>query len=284
MDRWTVRRLLSWTREYLEKRGIESPRLEAEHLIAHVLGIERMDLYLDPERPLTYGELQHFKELLKRRAKGEPLQYITWIQGFWKYTFRVRPGVLIPRAESEVLVKHALKVIKNEVAPLILDVGVGSGCLILSILADAPQARGIGTDLSAVALDITKENALRLGISERLSLVRGDLLSPFKKGVFDVIISNPPYVSNEEWATLPREVKNHEPKVALDGGKEGLYYVSKLISRAWEHLKPGGFLLIEIGWEQGEKAKTLCKGRPYRDITIAKDLSKRDRALMARRV
>ncbi len=283
MAGWTVKRLLDWTQEYLSQKGSRAPRREAEELLAHLLDITRMNLYLDLQRPLTKEELEGFKALVKRRMKGEPLQYITGRQGFWKHEFLVKPGVLIPRPDSEVLVQAVVTELREEEAPLVLDIGTGTGCLIISILADLPQARGVALDIEPAALSLTRENARRIGVEDRLHLVKGDLLAPFKERSFHAIVSNPPYIAPEEWDTLPREVKDHEPTRALQGGEKGLYYISQIAARAWEHLLPGGLLVVEMGWQQKEKVKMLFKGKPYRDLEFLTDLGGRDRAVKARR-
>jgi len=280
---WTVKRLLDWTQDYLTKKGVAPARREAEELLAHLLDTTRMDLYLDLERPLTREELEGFKTLVKRRIKGEPLQYITGRQGFWKHEFMVEPGVLIPRPDSEILVQTVVEGLREKASPLILDIGTGTGCLIISILADLPQARGIALDMESKALKLTGRNAHRnrIGVKKRLDLVRGDLLSPFKKESFDAIVSNPPYIAPEEWDTLPREVRDHEPSRALRGGEEGLYYISQIVTHAWECLVPGGLLVVEMGWQQKEKVEMLFKGKPYRDLEFLKDLGGRARAVKA---
>ncbi len=283
MKVWTVQRLLKWTEEYLEKRGISSPRWEAEQLLAHLIDANRLDLYLDPHRPLLPQELTTFKDLVKRRTQGEPLQYITGRQGFWKHEFRVEPGVLIPRSDSEVLVQATLEGLKKIECPRILDVGTGTGCLIISILADLPKARGVATDIGTQALRLARGNATRIKVQDRLSFVLGDLLTPFKEEAFHAIISNPPYVAEEEWDSLPKEVRDKEPPQALKGGKEGLFYLGRLIAQGWRHLLPGGFLIMEIGWQQMDKVMDLFKGKPYTGIEFFSDLGGRDRMVLGRR-
>ncbi len=283
LERWTVQRLLKWTEEYLRGKGLASPRLEGEQLVAHLLGVNRLDLYLDPHRPLHPEELATFKGMVKRRIKGEPLQYITGKQGFWKHEFVVNPRVLIPRRESEVLVQVTLETLRDWDAPLILDVGTGSGCLIISILADLPNAVGIAADISLDALRIAKKNAAHIKVTDRLALVQGDLLAPFKEEAFHAIISNPPYVAEEEWNSLPKEVRGYEPSHALKGGKGGLFYLNALVSKAWRHLLPNGFLALEIGWQQRHKVEDLFEGKPYTGVSFFPDLEGRDRVVLARR-
>ncbi len=283
MKVWTVQKILKWTEEYLDKRGVSSPRWEAEQLLAYLIDANRLDLYLDPHRPLLPQELSTFKVLLKRRTQGEPIQYITGRQGFWKHEFRVEPGVLIPRPDSEVLVRATLERLKGIERPRILDVGTGTGCLIISILADLPQAQGVATDINPQALRVAQENAIRIKVQDRLSFLLGDLLAPFKGEVFHAIISNPPYVAEEEWTSLPREVREQEPSQALKGGREGLVYLSKLIDQGWRHLLPGGFLAMEMGWQQRDKVRSLFKGKPYPGIEFFSDLGGRDRMVLAKR-
>lgn len=283
METWTVQKLLRWAEEYLGKKGVSSSRLEGEQLLAHLLDMERLDLYLDPQRPLFSQELADFKVLIKRRIRGEPLQYITGKQGFWKHDFVVAPGVLIPRWDSEILVQVSQDAIKSWECPLVLDVGTGTGCIIISILADLQCAVGVATDINPKALKLARENSIRVKVQDRLSLVLGDLLTPFKDSSFHAIISNPPYVSEEEWDALPEEIRKQEPPRAFRGGKEGLFYVSSLISKAWKHLLPGGVLIMEIGWQQRRKVENLFRDRPYTGIKFYPDLRGRDRVVLARR-
>jgi len=283
LEVWTVQRLLRWTKEYLEKKGISSPRWEAEQLLACTIGGSRLDLYLDPHRPLLPQELATFKGLVKRRTLGEPLQYITGRQGFWKHEFLVEPGVFIPRFDSEVLVQVALETLRDTASPLILDVGTGTGCLIISILADLPKAKGVATDISAQALRLARKNAIRIKVEDRLSFVLGDLLTPFKGEAFHAIISNPPYIAEEEWDALPKEVRDKEPPQALKGGKGGLFYLERLIAHGWKHLLPGGVLIMEIGWQQADKVAALFEGKPYEGVEFFSDLGGRDRVVLGRK-
>ncbi len=283
METWTIQRLLRWAEEYLGRKGIPSSRWEGEQLLAHILGTDRLHLYLDPQRPLLARELAVFKTLVKRRIRGEPIQYITGIQGFWKHDFKVAAGVLIPRPESEILVQVALDTLKSWDCPLVLDVGTGTGCIIISILADLSCAKGVATDINSKALKLARENSVRMKVQDRMSLVLGDLLTPFKEETFHAIISNPPYVAEEEWDSIPAEVREQEPTQALKGGAEGLFYLSRLISGAWRHLLPGGFLAMEIGWQQKRRVENLFKGRPYTGIEFYPDLGGRDRVVLARR-
>jgi len=264
-------------------KGITAHQREAEEMLSCLLGKSRVELYTSLDQPMSREELSSYKTMLKRRANGEPLQYITGFEHFWKYRFKVTPDVLIPRPETEILVAQAIAFLDllEDKEPLICDMGTGSGAILLSILADRPGVRGIGIDISPTALAVAKENAQKLKVADRCSLLCGNILASLKGGErFHLITANMPYVSSGELESLQEEVKR-EPKPALNGGRNGLFWISRLVVQAPRHLKKGGMLAIEIGHDQGEKAPLLFKGRGYRATRVIQDQWGKDRVITA---
>jgi release factor glutamine methyltransferase len=285
---WTIKELLRVTADYLQGKGVESPRLSAEVLLAHLLQVDRIRLYLDPEKPLQDDEIAAYRVLVRRRANREPLQHITGVQEFWSADFAVGPDVLIPRPESELLVEQAIEIIGPERSgrnskPFFLDLGTGSGALIISLGREIPEATLCATDISKSALKTALENARRHG--QRIEFVCGDLFSPFKPGVsaFDLIVTNPPYVASAVLDTLMPEI-GFEPKTALDGGPDGMRYIEKIILGAPDFIKPGGSLLVEMDPGQIRAALELINrtGR-YESSKAVKDYSRRNRVVVAQR-
>ncbi len=252
-------------------------------MLSALLGKSRIELYTSLDRPMSREELTAYKDMLKRRVGGEPLQYITGFEQFWKYRFHLTPQVLIPRPETEVLVAQAIAFLDSLdcQCPLVCDVGTGSGAILVSILADRSQVRGVGTDISKEALKVAKRNGETLGVRGRMGLVCTSLmeaLRPFEQ--FHLVTANMPYVRTEELNTLQREVKR-EPRKALNGGRDGLFWVSQLVHRAPTYLKRGGMLAIEIGHQQREKALLLFKGKRYRGIRVVEDQWGKPRVITA---
>ncbi|NLF02734.1 MAG: peptide chain release factor N(5)-glutamine methyltransferase [Anaerolineales bacterium] len=252
------------------------PRLEAEVLTSHVLGISRTMLLAHPERQLTTGELVRCTELVHRRAAADyPLPYLTGRTEFYGLEFKVTPDVLIPRPETELLVDLAI----TRQPATIVDVGTGSGCIAISLAVHLPDAFMYAIELSTAALIVALENATHHHVSDRIRFMAGDLLMPRPSPV-DLIVSNPPYVSADEWASLPPSVRDHEPQLALDGGPDGLVAIRQLLAEAPAVLRPGGVLLMEIGASQGEAALELASAYfPQAEARIFTDLSGHDRVL-----
>ena len=247
-DVWTVGRLLTWTTDWLGTRGSESPRLDAEVLLAHVRGCPRIALYTAFDVAVPDAERARFRELVKRRGEGEPVAYLVGEREFFSLPFRVTRDVLVPRPETEGLVVRTLDLCKAVDAPRILDVGTGSGAIAVAVAKHLPRARLVATDVSEAALGVARSNAERHGVADRISFLVCDLLSdPQAAGPWDVIVSNPPYVREDEFAALPRDVRDHEPKGALVAGPTGVEVVERLAAAAAESLAPGGWLLVEIG-------------------------------------
>ncbi len=247
-DVWTVGRLLTWTSDWLGTRGSESPRLDAEVLLAHVRGCPRIALYTAFDVAVADAERARFREFVKRRGEGEPVAYLVGEREFFSLPFRVTRDVLVPRPETEGLVVRTLDLCKAADAPRIIDVGTGSGAIAVTVAKHLPRARLVATDVSEAALAVARSNAERHGVADRIEFVACDLLAdPRAAGPWDVIVSNPPYVREEEFAALPRDVRDHEPRGALVAGPTGVEVVERLAAAAAERLAPGGWLLVEIG-------------------------------------
>ncbi|WP_417320763.1 peptide chain release factor N(5)-glutamine methyltransferase [Emcibacter sp.] len=273
-----------WLREVrnsLAACDIETAELDARVLLAHVLGCTPMNVYLQQDRELTESEVGFLEKLLARRRQREPLSHILGEKEFWSLSFKVTPDVLTPRPDSETLIQAALDKIRDRTAPLrILDLGTGSGCLLLSLLSELQNASGLGLDISEAALAVARENAERLGLSERAIFIKSDWTSALaRKEKFDVILSNPPYIGLSEKESLPPEVREFEPERALYSGEEGLDDYRKLITRLPDFLAVDGFILFEIGAGQGASLKELLSNAGIREIEIIKDLAGRDRCV-----
>jgi release factor glutamine methyltransferase len=286
---WTIGRLLQWTADYLKQHGSESPRLEAEVLLAHARGCKRIELYTSFSDPAPDELRTKFRELVRRRAEGAPVAYLVGHREFYSLDFLVTPDVLIPRPETELIVLTALETIKARGAQpsgiRVADVGTGSGVIAITIARQSPQARVTALDVSPAALGIARQNADRLGVSDRVELVESDLLAALpREARFDVIASNPPYVSTAEFAELARDVKAYEPELALLAGPTGTSVIERLVPQAAEQLSPGGSLLLEISpmLQQSVEALLQADGR-FESIKAHKDSSGLVRVLQARR-
>ena len=277
----TVLEVLQSTTGYFQKRNIDSPRLNAEHLLAHVLGRKRIDLYLEFERRLPESELKPLRELVKRRGSGEPLQHLLGTVEFCGRSFRCDKRALVPRPETEQLVELLVSLFKSEIAySRMADVGTGSGVIGLTLAAEFPKAQIVGTDISEDALMLARENAVRLDLLDRVQFLRSNLLKNVQPD-FDVIVANLPYVSTEDRQNLSREVL-HDPEVALFAGARGDELVRQLIAQAPSWLRPGGMLAMEIGIGQSEALVAALTEKNYRDISTEKDYSGVIRFLFAR--
>ncbi|MCB9541841.1 MAG: peptide chain release factor N(5)-glutamine methyltransferase [Myxococcales bacterium] len=281
-ERWTIARVLEWTTGFFRDRGLDSPRLDAELLIADALGIDRMRIYLDHHKPLTPDELTAVRERVRRRGRHEPVAYITGQKGFWSLDLAVDARVLVPRPDTERLVERAIARLEGREAPRVVDVGCGSGAIALAIAHDRPDAQVTGVDRSPDALAVSRQNAATLGL-DRVVFREGDLLAGLD-GPFDLVASNPPYIPSADIEALMPDVARYEPRAALDGGPDGLDLVRRLIPEAADRLAPGGVLLVEIGHDQGPAARALAEadGR-FEDVQIVADYGRRDRVLEATR-
>lgn len=282
---WTVGRLLTWTTDWLASRGSESPRLDAEVLLAHVRGCPRIALYTAFDTPVADAERSRFRELVKRRGEGEPVAYLVGSKEFFSLPFAVNKGVLVPRPETEGLVVRTLDLCKALTAPRIIDVGTGSGAIAVTLAKHLPQAVVIATDISPEALAVARDNAARHGVAERIRFVECDLMAAAEAaGPWDVIVSNPPYVREDEFESLPRDVRLHEPRTALVSGPTGVEVVARLAAAAAESLAPGGWLLVEIGPAVAAAAEAVLDAQAglVREPTLP-DIAELPRIVQARR-
>jgi release factor glutamine methyltransferase len=278
---WTVRRVLQWTTQHFTRHALDAPRLTAEVLLAHALGVDRVRLYVDLDRPLEKPELASYRGLVERRAAGEPTQYLTGQREFYQRLVHVDPRVLIPRPETELLVEVALAFLPPNAVSRVVDACTGSGCVAISVAAERPLAQLWATDLSQGACDVARANALNHGVSDRCQILHGDLFAPLEREEpFDAVLSNPPYVADPEFPGLSAEVLR-EPRLALEGGPDGLRLVRRLVAEAKDWLRPGGMLALEIGETQGQAVRGLLTEAGYQDVRIEQDWEKRDRVARA---
>jgi release factor glutamine methyltransferase len=257
--------------------GLTEPRREAGSLLSHALGRDRTFLIMHADEALTASQAKDFRAYVERRAAGEPFQYIAGRQEFYGLEFEVGPEVLIPRPETELLVEKALELLKGTDAPLLCDVGTGSGCIVVTLLHERADAHGFALDLSDAALAVAARNAARHGVEERLQLLVSDcfdaLRSDEHEGLrFDLVASNPPYIAESDLEALQREVREHEPRGALTPGGDGLAIIRRLVAEAPRFLKPGGHLLVEIGFEQHEQVAALIDPAVWTLLDIHRDL------------
>ena len=267
--------------EFLENKGIESPRLQSELLLAHVLNLPRLRLYLQFERPLKNEESDPFRDLLVKRGGHVPLQHLTGSTSFCGFHIEVSAAVLIPRPETEMLAEQGWTFLNSLGRDTtFLDIGTGSGCIPIAIVANAKNAKGIAVDISEDALAISRANAEKNKSQERIEFRQSDLCANVS-GEFDLIVSNPPYIASAEIETLQPEVRDHDPRLALDGGADGLDFYRKLARESSTHLKPGGRLMLEFGDNQGESLKQIFTERGWKISAVLRDLSQRERVLIA---
>ncbi len=282
---WTVGAALDWTRGYLADRGDEHPRLSAEWLLSASTGLSRVSIYAQFDRPLSADERVELKRWVRRRASGEPLQYVTGEVAFRHIVLKVRPGVLIPRPETEVLVDEALAAIEDIEHPRVLDVCTGSGCIALSIAREHASAIVWAGDVSADAVACAAENAARLGLTNRVDVAESDLFAQAPvswMGTASAVVANPPYIPSDALETLPAEVARYEPRLALDGGADGLSVYRRILELARAWLAPGGMLAVELD----ESRVKMAAGEAqewYEEVRVVPDLAGRDRVVTARR-
>lgn len=256
----------------LREAAVPEARRHAGSLLAHALGCDQTFLLAHADEAITEEEFRSFRFLIERRAGGEPMQYLTGVQEFFKLSFEVTPAVLIPRPETELIVETALEILRNDPEPYVVDVGTGSGCLVISLLHELSAAHGLATDVSLAALQLAQRNAHRHGVKDRLALVGSDCFSAFRpNGSVHLMVSNPPYVSEEEMKDLQREVR-YEPVGALAGGPDGLSVIQRLLLGARPFLRSGGHFVFEIGFGQSEAVEQIVDRRVWKLIEIRKDL------------
>ncbi len=261
-ETWTTRSLIAWTTRYLASKHVDTPRLATEMLLSHVLGVTRLGLYMDADRPATELERAAFRELVERAAGHEPVDYLVGQAPFFSMMFRVTPAVLVPRPSTEALVEHVIQHARRTPgfsAPLIADVCTGSGVVGVTLAKHIPNSRVIATDISQEALELARANAQDHRVGDRVECRLGDLFEPLAGERPHYIVSNPPYISDAAWDKLPRNVKHYEPAAALRGGLDGLKYIRTLIDQAPAYLQTPGQLVIEIDSDQTQAVERLVK-------------------------
>lgn len=277
---WTIASLVKWAIDDFRTRGIENPRLDAELLVAHALDIDRMRVILDGARPLEGAELDKLRNLVKRRRAYEPIAYLRGTREFYGLQFRVDKRVLVPRPDTETLVDVALaRSTHVSMCMRQLDLCTGSGCVAIAMAKQRPTAQVVATDVSADALTVARDNALRLG-AYNVAFAQGDLFEPVANARrFDVITANPPYIPSGDIAGLMPDVREHEPKLALDGGDDGLVLVRRIVEAAPNHLEPGGLLALEIDSKEAADTAELLTKAGFTDVRVTRDLAKLERVV-----
>ncbi len=281
---WTVRRILEWTTQHLTEHGSPSPRLDAEILLAHARGCPRIHLYTHFDDELTEEVRGRMRDLVRRRAKAEPVAYLVGHREFYSLDFAVAPGVFIPRPETELLVMEALEQLKGREHAQVLDLCTGSGCIAVSIAVNAPQAQVTAIDVSPLALDIARRNAHKHHVEGRITFLEGSLFTPLLADQrFDAIVSNPPYVATTDEASLPPDVRLHEPREALYAGDDGLDVIRQIACEAPAYLEPRGYLMLEFSPEQAAAVQQLLadSGR-FENVAVRNDLAQSARIVSSR--
>ena len=298
-DVWTTRRLLAWMGEAFTKKGLDSPRLMSELLLSHVIGCDRLRLYMDTDRPASPLERESLRELVARALKHEPVQYLVGEGWFFGLPFKVDRRVLIPRPATETIVQEVLQHHRathgsanaTGEGVLVGDVCTGSGCISVAILKNLRGARAVASDISADALEVARLNAQRHGVLERMEFVRGDMLTPLRDhpptrgdAALDYLVSNPPYIPDDEWRAVEPNVKDHEPHSALRGGVDGLDFVRPLAAQGAAMVKPGGMVLVEVADARSEQARELFAANEYLlEVRVLRDFEGLNRVVIATR-
>jgi release factor glutamine methyltransferase len=275
----------AWTaaRDRLKAAGIDGPVIDARILVEAAAGASRADILADPRRPLSEAQMAALDGFVARRLAREPISHILGRKGFWTIMLKVSPDVLTPRPETETLVELVLRDLPTGTPFNVLDLGVGSGAILLAILAERPAGKGLGVDVSEEALAVARENAVNLGLGGRVALLRGDWTAGLGAAGFDLVVSNPPYVRTGDIATLAPEVRDHEPRLALDGGADGLATYRRLAPEILRVLKPGGRFAVEVGEDQAAAVAGLFRDAGAADVASVRDLADHDRVVAGRR-
>ncbi len=282
---------MEWTPGFFQKKGVDQPRLSAELLLSHVLGMPRIKLYTGYERVLAEAELSAYRELVRRAGEQEPIAYLTGKAHFFSLELEVNRDVLIPRPDTETLVENVLQTVRHQSgmeSPRVLDLCTGSGCVAAAIAKNLKTAIVVAIDISERAVGVARKNIQRLELSERVTVEQGDLFEPISRLVdarpFDLIVANPPYISTDQIATLDKSVRDFEPMKALDGGPHGLALHRRILEKAPDHLVAGGRVFLEIAFDQAPPAKEMAgQFDAFEDLRILKDYGGRDRVLALRK-
>ena len=267
----------------LKKKNIKSPLLDSEILMSKVIGKEREYIILNPNLDLNEKKIKYFKYLINQRALGKPVAYLIGKKDFWKYEFVITEDTLIPRPDSELMIEKVLKFVKNKSKLNILDIGVGSGCILLSILKEKKDFYGTGIDIKRKCIDISKKNTLKLNLSNRTKFFKSDV-DNFNYGKYDLIISNPPYINKLDLRYLDKDVIGFEPKSALNGGLDGISEIRKVINKSSELIKLNGKLFLEIAFNQKQKVKKLLMNKGFYINNVFKDYSENDRCILCTKI
>ena len=276
---WTIGRILKWSEQYFQSCGIDTPRLDAEVLLSHVLGEKRIFLYVNFDKPLQKEELALYREMVKRRAAREPVAYIVGARDFMGLRFTVSPAVLVPQPDTETLVGAVMDRLEDSGDLRIADIGTGSGAIALSLLHYMPSVTAAAVDISGDALEIARENAVKLGLEDRVTFYEGDLLAPLEGEKFAAVVSNPPYIPHDDIEGLEPEVKA-EPHGALDGGADGLDFYRRLVNEAGKLLTDTGFLAMEVGIDEAAQVADMAKAAGWERSEIIADLAGIDRVVV----
>jgi release factor glutamine methyltransferase len=287
MADWTIQKLLNWVTEYLTEKGIDSPRLSAELLLSHILGLKRIELYTHFDKSVSKQQLDKLHDLVKRAGRHEPIVYLTGKTEFYSLELDITPDCMIPRPETELLVERAIEFLRTRTGgQFVCDLCTGSGCIAVAIAKNFQNARIIATDISAAALRIAAKNVEQYQLQDRITLLCGDLFEPIipqldTKG-FDLIVCNPPYTTAAEFESLDKNIKAYEPRIALYAGEDGLDVYRRITEKVDTFLKPDAALMLEIGYSQGPVVKELLeKAGAFTGIKIEKDTSNNDRIAIA---
>jgi release factor glutamine methyltransferase len=289
MEIWTIKKLLEWVSGYFEQKGVDSPRLSAELLLCHVLKLERIQLYTLYDRAVEKPQLETLRGLVKRAGEQEPIAYLVGRCEFYSLSLKITPDCLIPRPETEQLAEKAILFLRGRPGPQrAVDLCTGSGCIAAAIAKSVKEVRVAATDISDTALAVAAENIEKLKLTEKVQLLCGDLFDPILEGLddtrFDLIVSNPPYVSDAEYEKLDKNVKDYEPAGALRAGVDGLDVYRRILAQAGDFLKPDGALMMEIGYAQGPAIRKLLEDSGlFSDIKIEKDFANNDRIATAKK-
>ncbi|MCI2426253.1 peptide chain release factor N(5)-glutamine methyltransferase [Candidatus Acetothermia bacterium] len=280
-DNWTVRKVLSWTRDYFAESGIPQPRLEAEILLAHALAVDRLHLYLSPEKPLSEEERNIYRTLVTDRQRGVPLQLLTKEVSFLGLRFKVDHGIFIPRSETEELVELVLRRTTRDRELACLDLGTGTGVIAVCLAKFLASSRVVAIDSSSEALALAAQNAQLHGVSERIIFVQSNWFSSVYSK-FDLIVTNPPYIIEDRITTLSKEVRDHDPHIALSGGEDGLKAITTIIDQVPQYVNSGALLAMEVGNDQAEQiSKKLCRIAGISEVKTVNDITGKERFVLA---
>lgn len=283
MEKWTIIKMIKWSQDFFSKHNIENPRLDAEILLSYVMKMQRFYLYVNFEKEMNEKQLADYKTLIKQRVNHVPVAYLVGYKHFMNIQLDVSPDVLIPRPDTETLVDEVLQRLKKMLGNLkIADIGTGSGAIAISIAKMNSNVTVDAVDISEKAIEIAKNNAVKNEVSDKITFHVGNLFQSLNGQKFNAIVSNPPYIPSDVIDTLQLEVSKHEPRLALDGGTDGLNFYRRLIDESPEYLIEDGFLAVEIGYDQAQSVKQLFEAnKRFNDIKVIKDLSHNDRVIVA---